>query len=614
MQVTANLHDGLKMLSSGRLERPKHVWIDALCIDQENIAERNEQVKNMSNIYKAAQGAIIWLGEEDEFCEDAFAVIESIAEIPEEVWKTVSYTGFYHPEDCYRKLGIKPLSFHNWLGFLGFISRSWFRRAWVVQELALARSATVVCGKRVVPWLKISKTLNFIKSTRWYHHLDTGKMRYIRELIRDPGRYKDFLQRKASFDLTPVYLDRTRKAMQGKGSSLSTKLRMLLETHRLSNATDPRDKIFAFLGVADKEQQPFTGAHNYITPDYGNTVQKVFSDTSRSILLSYSNLTLLSHVQDASSTKIPELPSWTPDYSVALWPYPLRFRGSHEWSAAGNLQWNPNIKLLEKGCLEAQGFLVDTVDAISLLPSDITREAGAYDKSRQRNPSSTSQSTAAWASVVSLAMSTSPRYTQTNKRGAPVTRFEALWRTLIANTYLHKRPAPSLVGQHFIDYILNLQIRQRLTPWPKHLDFQPHHDFTSEAVDPSWRSLFVNEPEDSKYGLQSYRQRFTEIMERLFEGTYSPMGLAPLQHEIEASSGNVRRLFKTSGQLMGIGPKSIQVGDEVWILAGANVPFILRGLDGGGKGHRLVGETYVHGIMHGDPTRHGKELTDTIIY
>jgi hypothetical protein len=135
------------MLSSGHLERPKHVWIDALCIDQDDIAERSEQVKNMSNIYKAAQGAIIWLGEEDEFCEDAFAVIESIANIPEEVWKTVSYIGFYHTEDCYEKLGIKPLSFHNWLGFLGFISRSWFRRAWVVQELALARSATLVCGK-----------------------------------------------------------------------------------------------------------------------------------------------------------------------------------------------------------------------------------------------------------------------------------------------------------------------------------------------------------------------------------------------------------------------------------------------------------------------------------
>lgn len=60
-----------------------------------------------------------------------------------------------------------------------------------------------------------------------------------------------------------------------------------------------------------------------------------------------------------------------------------------------------------------------------------------------------------------------------------------------------------------------------------------------------------------------------------------------------------RDLFITDQGNLGLGPSSLEVGDEVWILTGMNVPLILRSVDG--KGHyRLIGETYVHGIMHGE--------------
>jgi len=59
-----------------------------------------------------------------------------------------------------------------------------------------------------------------------------------------------------------------------------------------------------------------------------------------------------------------------------------------------------------------------------------------------------------------------------------------------------------------------------------------------------------------------------------------------------------RRLFKTSRGYLGIGHDSLLVGDYVAILPGSNVPFALRKVDG--NQYRLVGETYVHGIMHGE--------------
>jgi hypothetical protein len=49
-----------------------------------------------------------------------------------------------------------------------------------------------------------------------------------------------------------------------------------------------------------------------------------------------------------------------------------------------------------------------------------------------------------------------------------------------------------------------------------------------------------------------------------------------------------------------MGPTVLEVGDEVWILAGADVPLILRPSASSGEEYRLVGEAYVHGIMQGE--------------
>jgi hypothetical protein len=59
-----------------------------------------------------------------------------------------------------------------------------------------------------------------------------------------------------------------------------------------------------------------------------------------------------------------------------------------------------------------------------------------------------------------------------------------------------------------------------------------------------------------------------------------------------------RDLFITNQGHLGVGLTSLEVGDEVWVLVGVRVPLILRPV---GEGqYRLVGEAYVHGIMHGE--------------
>lgn len=97
----------------------------------------------------------------------------------------------------------------------------------------------------------------------------------------------------------------------------------------------------------------------------------------------------------------------------------------------------------------------------------------------------------------------------------------------------------------------------------------------------------------------------------MFNGTYSPIGLAQLQHELDNGGGTMRRLFKTYSKFLGTGPRSLQKGDELWVLAGAPTPFILRSLSNGN--YRLVGEAYVYGLMHGEALEMGHSLQDIVL-
>ena len=65
------------------------------------------------------------------------------------------------------------------------------------------------------------------------------------------------------------------------------------------------------------------------------------------------------------------------------------------------------------------------------------------------------------------------------------------------------------------------------------------------------------------------------------------------------------RLFRTDGSLLGMGPRSISDGDEAWVLQGSRVPFILRSSQDTGR-YQLLGQGYVHGMMHGEALVEGE--------
>ncbi|KAK7749917.1 hypothetical protein SLS53_000499 [Cytospora paraplurivora] len=163
LAVTKELSLALKYLRNGGNDRI--LWIDALCIDQENHEERNHQVQMMSRIYTGAKQACIWLGEDSEDSTKAIQFIDEIMRL--EHFDSISE----NKENASR-----------WQSLLSLMQRPWFSRRWVVQEIALARSATIYCGNDSIPWE------NFAVAVELFVEVETATHR-LSEVMRKDEKF-----------------------------------------------------------------------------------------------------------------------------------------------------------------------------------------------------------------------------------------------------------------------------------------------------------------------------------------------------------------------------------------------------------------------------------------
>ena len=149
--VTKNLHDGRLQLRQSHAG--SYIWIDALCIWQTNTQERNSQVDLMGEIYGKAAKVLIWLGVSDADTLSVARLITLLTSVPEETNHALENRANYvsvgtEGEPSLEKVGLPGYWSPVWLSLVTFFRRSYFQRAWVMQESALAREAIVYLSRR----------------------------------------------------------------------------------------------------------------------------------------------------------------------------------------------------------------------------------------------------------------------------------------------------------------------------------------------------------------------------------------------------------------------------------------------------------------------------------
>lgn len=244
-----SLYSALRQLRTHTPHPERLIWADALCINQENITERNAQVRMMGDIYARATNTMIWLGEEDDDVARATEYFQRFFEAweilyaggPENVvpayFAEVGTNNSLEAENALQSaFGEHRLEAYRAMWML--LHRPWFTRKWVIQEVAKStkHEMELVAGSKKVTWKAVQAWVWFLVTSPKTLVLFLGSCPW--RLQACPGGSSDvyygFLQAK------------TLALMRDQEASL-----MLLLARTLPfKCTDPRDHIIALLGIA----------------------------------------------------------------------------------------------------------------------------------------------------------------------------------------------------------------------------------------------------------------------------------------------------------------------------------------------------------------------------
>ncbi|KAK3669770.1 hypothetical protein LTR78_010343 [Recurvomyces mirabilis] len=236
--LSQHLYDALHSLRDKYKSR--YLWVDSLCIDQDNVEERNQQVPRMSEIYGDADNVCIWLGVATAESTEALRFVKNELKIPwklGEVWRSARHHG-------------------SWVALLELMKRDWFSRRWVVQEVALAKKATIHCGRNWVRWSDFETAVSiFVElemATRRLPAVPRADHTAL-SAAEDRSTFKSVPNAGASIlvDITSRLLRKTVAGVHQRSISLEE----LVAKLAAQETSEPRDIIYALLALA-KDTQP----------------------------------------------------------------------------------------------------------------------------------------------------------------------------------------------------------------------------------------------------------------------------------------------------------------------------------------------------------------------
>lgn len=327
IHITSSLALALRHLREK--ERERTLWVDAICINQTDNAEKAIQVNFMGEIYSKATKVVVWVGTEENNSQCAIQFIEEISkrrrlykrkkfaetqsetyerlkmekkndEAPEESEETdasdddpevldrfgrpIYFRHVWLAEDYYRFFNEEREG--DWTALDTFLRRAWFSRAWVVQEVWRASKVAIRCGHTFLDWSVFRNAMQYIqtwdewKVDRSSHHLTMGSLEGLKR------RYS-------------LALHISKPRVGGRLMSL------LFNTWDLA-ATDPRDKVFSMLGLANLHVK------NSLQVDYTKPIHDVYKECAAFIIQDENSLEIL-YGGSGLNCEV-GLPSWVPDW------------------------------------------------------------------------------------------------------------------------------------------------------------------------------------------------------------------------------------------------------------------------------------------------------------
>jgi hypothetical protein len=293
ISITENLYKALK---SYRLASYTHdnvaIWVDTVCINQQDVEERMAQVSLMRNIYSQASSVRVDLGHVDLSWYPGYELLNKLLWVAH-LEESFPIGGDYTSDSIIREYCLPGQSDAVWNTYRCLFGSAWFTRTWILQEIALSKDADVNYG---------------IFSFKWQHLVLSFKLYQLLQL-EQPGSHDNILLNEMRGML---YMT---KIIAFCNYSLQPRSRYTwLETVRLAkdfHVTDARDKIFGVLGFVD--EQPLEGLEPF-RPDYTISIKSLYHRFGEHLSRLGMAQQMLSFSGLHRRGKISGLPTWAPDW------------------------------------------------------------------------------------------------------------------------------------------------------------------------------------------------------------------------------------------------------------------------------------------------------------
>lgn len=533
--ITPSLGILLKAVRLPSSERK--LWIDAICINQRDEKEKSYQVQHMAEIYRRAKRVLIWVGESDERSQKLFQAVNNTGN-PNSTGSSSSLS-FEDENDIRDLVEQSPELISH------FFQRSWFERRWVIQELALAKEATMICGKESSDFQHLFGVINY---------------------------YNIFLPEKCQ---TPLETLRALSFIQGKEKKPEWDLRAAifrsLTSFFYAKCSVDHDRIYALMGILNNMYGTGPGGRGptkrfTFDVDYEEPLVRTYTRFAKLLLVLHDlgPASVLRHAI-AIPRQYParqELPSWVPDWR------------------------QPQI---------SKSFVEEWDDLGSQFDAGGRKAAFRVSK---KSPSSTHAHLEIDGFMVGQITKRSPAIPDLGLVSADEMKAHITLWCLLFLEYKGRPSIDNLSSRLVEEFVRIITANKENYPIAKNQDSRPSHEALADWI------LFLKDFCVSwELNYQTILSRISELPShgdpQLFEELVS-------QHLITVQD---RALFVTDNERMGLCTPNARAGDFVVIFFGFEVPFILRPIVSATQHgtHKqlfeLAGECYLHELMDGEAFR-----------
>lgn len=528
----------LRLRSHGKGAQKVALWVDFLCINQANSVEKTQQLSRMVNIYNNASNVCIWLGESDrdKRSDEAMAFIPTL----------MDFAVFdRHAND--RKQARK------WYALGELMRDRWFSRRWIVQEIALAKDATVHCGGAIVRWSDFADAASLLVSNQ-----ETIKSLFdFSDWREGPNTLGDIEAFGASILLEATNNLFLRKH-NGEIKRPIKSIESLVTSLKTFDTSDQRDLIYSLKCIASDTSRHLwqydKGGRDDLPADYSKSEIEVYKDFTEFCVRSSNSLDIICRPWAMPVKGGEALPSWIPLLSSSEFGLPDEiYSGRKNGEVLVGPAGQPNYAASsQEPCSVRFGREPqDTSTGDKEVDGPARREvlfARGFRLAKVEDVSA--RNTGGVITKESLDMGKWPGFGK-DTDSVP----DPIWRTLVADRNHNGQVPPSWYQRACLRCL--------------------------EIAD-----VFNNGDLNIGEILQGHSEMLRKYLTRVRNVTWN------------------RRFFSATVQetewpLFGLCPPKSREGDFVCILYGCSVPVVMRE-SGSGPYMTLIGEAYVHGKMDGE--------------